>query len=164
MSFWFWFFFFGYHWQEWAVSLGTSWLYVITNSHVPFFSVLFHSTISNFLPSFQMRTSASCFHPPHFPAPWHAPLYHSPTLFSCSFPHIPGALLHSPRQEWCSLSCFASLSSAVVTNGISRAGTMERTAWGRTERVIWLSQVVKELKGSSEVVYNQNTEKKYSFH
>lgn len=128
-------------------------MYVITITHMLFFPFTeYNFKLSSLLS--EGRTSACYFNPPHFAALWHTPLSDNPTFFSQTFPHLLGAFLHSPCQEWCSLSCFASLFSAAVTDGISRAGTAEGTAWGRTKSVIWLSEVMDCWKN------HQNIEKK----
>jgi len=62
----------------------------------------------------------------------------------------------------CSASTFFQRSQS-ITNGLFAAGIMERTAWGRTERVYLTLASGGLLKESSEIVYQHNTEKTHSF-
>lgn len=91
-----------------------------------------------------------------------------PLHFHLLFPHkwLPIVLLPPACQGWCSLSCSASTfygSSQSITDGVSPAGTTERTAWGRTKKVYLTLTRSGLLKESSEIIYEQNTEEKPEF-
>lgn len=141
-----------YRWYEYAASV-----VMILPSQIDMclsFLSPFHSTVSSFLPSFQIRTSASYFHPPRFPASQHSLCVVVPLQSLLLLPHkwSPVALLPSPRHEWCSRSCFASpffRSSVSYRWHFCRRGYVKNSPgkdwksftdshkWWTTERIIW---------------------------